>query len=150
MTDTDAVAVAQGELRRLGERLTAPRRAVISVLASTDAHLSVAQVTERAQALGADLHVASVYRAVDTLTRLGLVVHTHLPGGTTTYHLSTRASPARHAHAQCSGCGVVLDVPEQWLGPLAQRLGDELGFQLAPAHAALLGRCRVCTRQPTD
>ena len=99
-----------------------------------------------AQAHGAELHLASVYRAVDTLTRLGLVIHTHLPGGSTTYHLATTASPPRHAHAQCSSCGAVVDVPEQWLGDLATRLDDELGFDLDAAHAALLGTCERCAR----
>jgi Fur family ferric uptake transcriptional regulator len=150
MAETGAIEIAEGELRRLGERVTAPRRAVIAVLASTDDHLSAMEVAERAQALGSDLHLASVYRAVDTLTRLGLVVHTHLPGGSTTYHLETQASPPRHAHAQCSSCGAVVDVPEEWLRPLSARLDDKLGFVLAPAHAALLGLCRRCAAQALE
>jgi Fur family ferric uptake transcriptional regulator len=146
MAETGPVEIAEGELRRLGERVTAARRAVIVVLGSTGEHLSATQVAERAQAHGAELHLASVYRAVDTLTRLGLVIHTHLPGGSTTYHLATRASPPRHAHAQCSSCGAVVDVPEQWLGDVAARLDDELGFALDAAHAALLGTCQRCAR----
>ena len=144
MADTGPGDIAEGELRRLGERVTAPRRAVIAVLASTDEHLSAMEVAERAQAHGAGLHLASVYRAMETLTRLGLVVHTHLPGGSTTYHLATPASPARHAHAQCSSCGAVVDIPEEWLRPLSSRLGDEMGFRLAPTHAALVGLCSRC------
>ena len=140
----EAEASAVAELRRLGQRVTAPRRAVISVLASTGEHLSATEVAERAQAVGADLHLASVYRAVDTLTRLGLVVHTHLAGGSATYHLSTEVSPPRHAHAQCTECGAVLDVPEQWLAPLADRMADQMGFRLLPHHAALTGRCARC------
>jgi Fur family ferric uptake transcriptional regulator len=147
MAGTRPVEIAEGELRRLGERVTAPRRAVIAVLASTDEHLSAAQVAERAQAHGTELHLASVYRAVDTLTRLGLVIHTHLPGGSTTYHLATKASPARHAHAQCSACGAVVDIPEQWLAAVSARLDDELGFILDAAHAALLGTCERCARR---
>ena len=144
MAETGPMDIAEGELRRLGERVTAARRAVIAVLASTDEHLSATEVAERAQAQGDELHLASVYRAVDTLTRLGLVVHTHLPGGSTTYHLATPASPARHAHAQCSRCGAVVDVPEEWLRPLSDRLDDELGFLLAPTHGALIGLCARC------
>ena len=140
----DAETEAVAELRRMGQRVTAPRRAVIAVLASTGEHLSATEVAERAQAVGADLHLASVYRAVDTLTRLGLVVHTHLAGGSATYHLSTEVSPARHAHAQCTGCGAVLDVPEEWLAPVADRLAEQLGFRLLPHHAALTGRCARC------
>ncbi len=136
---------ALAELRRTGQRVTAPRRAVIEVLASTDEHLSAAEVAERAQAVGAELHLASVYRAMDTLTRSGLVVHTHLASGSATYHLSTRVSPRRHAHAQCTRCGTVVDVPEAWLAPLAERLSGELGFELVPHHAALSGRCARCT-----
>lgn len=136
---------AVAALRRMGQRVTPPRRAVIRVLASTDEHLSAAQVAERAQSVGSDLHLASVYRALETLSRLGLVVHTHLAGGSATYHLTTPASPGRHVHAQCTGCGAVLDVPESWLDELSGRMADELGFALSPHHAALSGRCVRCT-----
>ncbi|MBA2640411.1 MAG: transcriptional repressor [Nocardioidaceae bacterium] len=145
ITAVTAEDQALAELRRLGQRVTAPRRAVIAVLAATDEHLSAAQVAERAQALGADLHLASVYRALETLIRLRLVVHTHLAGGSTTYHLTTDSSPHRHVHAQCVGCGAVVDVPEEWLSAVSRRMARELDFELAPHHAALSGRCARCT-----
>lgn len=138
---------AVAALRRMRQRITPPRQAVIRVLASTDQHLSAAQVAEQAQRVGTDLHLASVYRALETLSRLGLVVHTHLAGGSATYHLTTPASPGRHVHAQCTGCGAVLDVPESWLDELSARMAGELGFALSAHHAALSGRCERCTNR---
>jgi len=128
----------------MGERVTVPRAAVIEVLADTVEHLSAEEVTESARQRGRDLHLATAYRALKTLSDLGLVRHTHLPGGSTTYHLATAAGPRPHAHAVCTSCGRVVDVPEEWLDDLVRQVRTQQGFELAPHHAALTGRCADC------
>jgi len=141
---TTARDEALAALRGMGERVTAPRAAVIEVLAGTVEHLSAEEVAESARGRGHDLHLATAYRALKTLSGLGLVRHTHLPGGSTTYHLATSGGPRAHAHAACTSCGKVVDVPEEWLDDLVQRMRSEQGFELAPHHAALTGRCADC------
>jgi Fur family ferric uptake transcriptional regulator len=44
----------------------------------------------------------------------------------------------------CSRCGAVVEVPADALAPLAERLRQEHGFELATQHFALSGRCRHC------
>jgi Fur family transcriptional regulator, ferric uptake regulator len=136
-----------GELRRLGHRITEPRRAVIDVLAGTDEHLSADDVADRAQQRHDSVHRATVYRALETLGRLGLVTHTHLGGQAATYHLSPPSAAAVHAHAECTRCHRVFDLDITLLQPLAQRLAGDLGFILEPQHAALLGECAACNRR---
>lgn len=135
-------------LRRSGGRVTGPRTSVIRVLAGTEAHLSAFEVATAARTHGRNLHLATAYRALEALSDLGLVRHTHLPGGSTTYHLATPSAPAAHVHAQCRRCGAVHDVPEEWLTELAARLGREQGFQLEPHHAAITGLCAACEQGP--
>lgn len=128
-------------LRARGDRMTGPRRAVLTVLARRQSHLAPEQVVVAVADLDARVHRASVYRALETLSDLGVLQHVHLGHGTTAYHL---AAEHRHLHAACAGCGAVVDLPGDLLDEVAQRLESQAGFVLDPAHIALSGTCSAC------
>ncbi|CAA9359177.1 MAG: hypothetical protein AVDCRST_MAG72-2094 [uncultured Nocardioidaceae bacterium] len=145
-------AAAVRLLRSRGSRVTQPRRAVLEVLdAAKEEHLNADDIANRAAESAPGLHRATVYRALATLGDLGIVAHTHVGGAATVYHLADspdRAAPhLEHGHLQCTTCGRVLDVNAELLDPLARKLRDAIGFQLAVEHAALLGTCAVCLDQ---
>lgn len=136
-------------LRERGERVTRARRAVIEVLDSTTEHLDADEIAGRAEGTAPGLHRTTVYRALSTLGDLSIVSHAHVGGAAAVYHLSvpdpgTRNQPVTHAHAQCTSCQVVFDVPVKSFRALAARLLGDLDFELEPQHAALLGRCVSC------
>ena len=128
-------------LRARGDRMTGPRRAVLTVLALRQSHLAPDQVVAAVADLDAGVHRASVYRALEALGELGVVQHMHLGHGTTAYHL---AAEHRHLHAACGRCGAVVDLPGDLLDDVAARLDDAQGFALDPAHVALSGTCLRC------
>ncbi|WP_265445235.1 Fur family transcriptional regulator [Flexivirga meconopsidis] len=143
--ESPAVAEAIGALREHRERVTPARRAVLEVLDAARDHLTAEDVAERVDASEPGVHRATVYRSLQSLAELGIVAHTHVPGGATIYHL--RHSPAAvtsHAHLQCTTCMRFFDAPVEWLAPLRDRLGEELEFRLDVQHAALLGTCAQC------
>jgi Fe2+ or Zn2+ uptake regulation protein len=131
-------------LRRRRERMTGPRRAVLSVLAEDTGHLSADEVVSAVAELDPGVHRASVYRALEALSRLGVVQHVHLGHGSTAYAL---AEGRPHVHGHCSTCGAVVDLPGDLLDDVADRLRREVGFTLDPAHVALSGTCRSCSDQ---
>jgi Fe2+ or Zn2+ uptake regulation protein len=146
-TDPSAAATAAVEragqlLRGRRERMTRPRRAVLSVLARDGRHLSADQVVSAVAGYDASVHRASVYRALEALSGLGVVQHVHLGHGSTTYAL---AADRPHLHGHCSRCGTVVDLPGDLLDDVAARLGAEVGFALDPAHVALSGTCERCS-----
>ena len=136
-----AVERVAGLLRARGDRMTGPRRAVITALAARRTHLTADQVVSAVAEQDASVHRASVYRTLETLSQLGVVQHVHVGHGTTTYHL---AGDAPHLHAQCSSCGAVLDLPGSMLDTVARQILDEHGFALDPSHVALSGSCADC------
>lgn len=143
--EAPAVAEALGQLRDKGERVTAARRAVLQVLDEARGHLCAEDIAERVDAAEPGVHRATVYRSLQSLTELGVVAHTHVPGSATIYHLKhSAASRHSHAHLQCSKCSRFFDIPADWLDPLAGRMREELGFELDAQHAALLGTCADC------
>lgn len=127
-------------LRRRGERVTEPRRAVLEALARLPDHPTAEEVVEAVEASAPAVHRATVYRTLETFTDLGIVTHVHVGHGGTSYHLAEQS----HLHAQCQHCGRVVDVPGEVLDDVRTRLEDLSGFELDATHVALSGLCAQC------
>ena len=134
-------------LRSRGERLTEPRRAVLGALAGRRDHLSADELYDRVVVTHPNVHKSSVYRTLEALTDLGVVQHVHVGHGPTAYHLVEDATP--HLHAQCRGCGTILDLSADLLDQAARALADQHGFRLDASHVALSGLCRACAATGT-
>lgn len=132
-------------LRRSGERVTQPRRAVLRALAGLDDHPTAEQIVAEVEAASPGVHRATVYRTLETLSELGIVTHVHVGHGATSYHLAER----QHLHAQCQVCGAVVDVPPDLLDDVRARLDRDTRFDLDPAHVALSGHCSDCRPHTT-
>ena len=151
-SDTPRVLAAVGRLRAAGERVTPARRAVLRVIDAADAadeHLTAEQIGTRVARDAPEVHRATLYRTLTSLTELGILQHVHLGGSATVYHLDAAVERAvhrhDHAHVQCSVCGRVQDVPADVLDDARRRVRERLGFELDTSHAALLGTCRDCS-----
>lgn len=142
----DVVAGAAALLRSRGDRMTGPRRAVITALAGRreQSHLTPEQVVVAVAQVDPTVHRASVYRALEVLSTLGVVQHVHLGHGTTAYHL---AAPHEHLHAHCVRCDHVIDLPATLLDDVARQVVDGYGFVLDPSHVALSGTCATCAKE---
>lgn len=132
-------------LRATGHRMTVARRAVIEVLAASGGHPTAEELCAQVEARVPGVHRATVYRTLETLTKLGVVRHVHMGHGTTAYHLVTAASGPEHLHAQCRGCGVVIDLPGALLDAVGAEIAGSHGFRLEPRHVALSGTCADCS-----
>ncbi len=131
---------ALAALRLRGERVTHARTAVVEALVALPDHPTAEQVVARVEAVDSSVHRATVYRVLDTLSELGIVSHVHVGHGATSYHLAEQS----HVHGHCRSCGAVVDLPEDVLTAVRERLHTEHGFELDPAHIALSGRCAAC------
>lgn len=138
----DAVSAAVVRLRERGERVTAPRRAVLEVLAGRSDHLTADEVSILLE--GTDVHRATVYRTLDVLAAAGVVSHRHHAGGATRYHLAAAAEGAEHLHGHCRGCGTVVVLPADALASAAATLREAGGFRLEAEQSTLVGLCREC------
>jgi Fur family ferric uptake transcriptional regulator len=88
------------------------------------------------------VHLSTIYRNVEELQRLGVIVHSHLGHGPATYLLA----PLAHAHFICEECGETIEAPDELFRGLARTAKTKLGFTIDPHHFAILGRCATCTR----
>lgn len=138
--DNPAVDDALAALRDRGGRVTLPRRLLLEALFSSTEHRNVEELAAEVQATAPDVHLSTIYRNLEELQRLGVVVHSHLGHGPATYHLATAA----HAHFVCEGCGATVEAPKALFDELAGGALAEHGFEVNLFHFAVPGRCAEC------
>lgn len=128
-------------LRELGFRLTPQRLLILSVLQGTDEHISAEEIHSLVRQRYPFVDISTVYRTLDVLKGMGLVMETDLGEGRVRYHW---AEKGRHHHLVCRQCGAVMDLEESVPQMLGEALRREYGFQADLAHLAIFGRCRRC------
>ena len=127
-------------IRDAGERVTVARRAVVAALIDASGHATAEALQARVQAEHPEVHMATIYRNLETLERLDVVEHTHLGHGPAVYHLADEL----HQHLVCERCGYVVEVPADLLRPVEEEVRDRYGFVMRPGHFAVVGRCANC------
>ena len=146
----DPVDEAVRRIRAHGERVTVARTAVLRVLADTTGYVTADQTFIAVNRAAPGVHRTTIYRALDALERLGLVVQTRMGPDAAAYRLaaSLRGEGPPRLHVICRSCGQVSEVAADLLDAVAQRLAEESGFRLDPTGVALTGHCKPCTDTP--
>ena len=104
--------------------------AIVELLATSDDHLTAVDIVEEVQLRHPAVHVSTVYRALGTAQRGGMVVHLHVGHGPTVYHLADDY----HGHLVCRRCGrLVIDVPTGVIQQVAGRVARDHGRPSRPA-----------------
>lgn len=127
-------------VRAKGGRATASRRVLLEVLFDSNDHRSVEDLAAAVQARSPDVHLSTIYRNLEELERLGVIVHSHLGHGPATYQLASGA----HSHLICERCGRRFEAPAELFAELARQAAERYGFTVDPRHFAILGRCAEC------
>ena len=134
--------VLVARLRSLGYRMTVSRRAVLSALVS-GTHRTAEELAAQVQKQAPDVHISTVYRNLEELERIGLVVHSHLGHGPATFQLTTEA----HGHLVCERCGGSYHADARMFAGLAREAKSRYGFEIRPFHFSVLGLCEGCRSQ---
>ncbi len=145
MPDTFFPTPAIGEwlthLQTNGYRLTAPRRAVVEIVARSRRVLSPAEVFKLARKRYPALGLVTVYRTLEKLEELGLIQRVHQPGGCHTFI----AAAAGHQHLLiCQGCGHTEYFSGDNLDNLMSSIGKNSGYAIKEHWLQLFGWCTEC------
>ena len=127
-------------IRGAGGRITTSRRLLVEALFASSGHITAEELAAVVQTGAPDVHLSTVYRNLDELERLGIVVHAHLGHGPATYHLAART----HGHLVCEVCQATIEAPDELFSQLSAVASARFGFAIDPHHFAVLGRCRTC------
>jgi Fur family transcriptional regulator, ferric uptake regulator len=134
------IAEIKQRLRELGLRVTAPRLAVLRILAEAERPLSHAEVVAL---LGEDVSWdrATVYRNLVALVEIGLARVASHAAGIVRYELARGEAHDAHPHFLCDDCGVVSCLPET---AVVTPKKAKWSKSLKGAEVQFVGRCPGC------
>lgn len=118
-------------------RITAPRMAVIGVIASMPGHFTAEALAARVRGVGR----ATVFRTLKLLVDEGMVCRVLLEDGRLHYRLSRTA---HHHHLVCTRCGAIEDFTTCDVADVIDELSRRTGYQIESHWLELYGRCRAC------
>lgn len=128
-------------LRSQGYRVTPQRLIVLDAVCDIDGHATIATVVARVKELDPTIDQSTIYRALDVLVEVGLVVVAEMGDEGKVYKI---AGEATHHHLICQSCGTVLNINDDEVNPLFALLQTKYGFIVRADHLSLPGLCRTC------
>ena len=134
----EAEALLREVLEAHGQRFTEQRAAVYRFLRGTHAHPSADEVFTAVRADIADISLATVYKALETLVSCGLAIKLTYGDDSARYDARTDD----HYHSRCLKCGMVRDVPGEAEVLPRLEVGDD--FRVQGYRVEVVGYCRHC------
>jgi Fur family ferric uptake transcriptional regulator len=142
--DTSLHELVEVHLKRIDQRYTAGRYAVVSVLASCGRPITIAEIADQAPSVPR----SSAYRHLADLEAAGVVRRLSAGDEFARFELAEDLTHHHH-HLLCSLCGKVVDVTpsadfEVTVASMVKELTKAQGF-VATTHALdVIGHCREC------
>jgi Fe2+ or Zn2+ uptake regulation protein len=130
-------------LRKHHLRVTAPRLAVLGVLAELPAHVTVDQVATRARLRIGALSTQAVYDIMGVLHRAGIVRRIAPAGSPALFE--TRIGDNHH-HLVCRDCGKTVDVDCVTGDAPCLTPASAAGYEIDEAEITFWGRCPDCAK----
>ena len=134
-------------LRQQGHRLTPQRLMVLEVIKSNGRHLTAEEIHAAVLSHQPYVNIATIYRTLQWLQEVGLVVPIALGSGPLHYEY---VSGAIHHHLICQRCGHIEDLDGCLIEPdvlarLRRRVRQSHRFNVTEHELRFFGVCRRCS-----
>ena len=136
-----SVETAHKRLRNAGYRVTKQRAAIYEYLLSTDVHPTAEPIHHSVRRQLPGISLATVYKAVDSLTDVGLINRLQRGASSTRYD----ANVADHAHCRCLSCDGLWDAPHDGVSH-----GTPEAFEVVHVSVEYVGYCAECRRKKLE
>ena len=124
-----------------GYRATKPRLAVIEAVSRARRMLSTDEILLRARRIHPAVGLATVYRCIDMLERIGYFQRVQI--GNKTYVVACHHTKL-HYHLVCRKCHAVTEVDVDQTADGLQRRMAEAGFRAQAGAVEVIGLCETC------
>lgn len=113
---------------------------MLEAVLDLDNHPTADQVHDAVSRRDPGVSRATVYRALESLTRIGIITKACHPGKAIRYDSRTET----HHHLVCLHCDTVIDISDERLDALPVPDTSSLGFEIKDFRVQLRGVCRRC------
>lgn len=133
------------KLSEHGYKMTPQRKEILQIFIEHKGHMSAEDVYKILREQESEIGLATVYRALDLLSELGILVHIDFGDGCARYELNT-ADPTvhHHHHLICLKCKKVIEFEEDLLDDLEANIAKKSDFQIVNHEVKFFGYCSEC------
>jgi Fur family ferric uptake transcriptional regulator len=141
----------QGRFSGCGYRFTVPRKAIFEVLSRSSKHLSAEDIYMEVHKDYPHVGLTTVYRTLELLIQMGLVVKSDFGDGRARYELAEGPKGVNHHHhLVCTGCGKAVDYTDfiddevELLERTEKGLSKKYNFTITNHLIQFYGLCEKC------
>lgn len=133
-------------LRSREYKMTPQREHVLCVLLDNkDKHLSAEDVYNLVKQRVPDVGLATVYRTLELFSNFDIIQSVDFGDGRKRYEFTLENNDEhRHHHLICIKCGKIIEMNEDLLEDLEQRVTNCYNFSISNHELKFFGRCRDC------
>ena len=132
------------ELKSRGVRVTPQRAIILEAIEQMPGHITAEDVFTVVQRVNRYINLATVYRTLDLLRRLDLIIETDMGATAIQFALQTHGA---HHHAVCRRCNRTYEFPNELLTPVIDELASHYNFVADARHVVIFGWCAACMEQ---
>ena len=144
-------------LRRLLQekdyKMTEQRREILQVFLDqpSEHHLSAEDVHSVLRSKKSEIGLATVYRSLELLGSLGILLKIEFGDGCSRYELNTtNPNSHRHHHLICLKCKKVIEFDEDKLDELEEEIAIKSGFEIVNHEVKFFGYCKDCRNEISE
>lgn len=126
----------QQKCSQAGLKMTGQRKVILQVLEDASDHPSVEAVYERAREIDSSISIATVYRTLNLLDELDLVIKHEFQEGYARYEVNWD----HHHHLVDLETGEVVEFQNDELEIIKEKIARELGYKLIDHRLELYGK----------
>ncbi len=135
-------------LKRGGYKITNQRKVVLETLyAHRKAHLTVDEVYQYVRETNPEIGLATVYRNIQILNRLGIIEKISFDDKDIRYEIFYEDIPIHHYHLICKQCGMVDELELDFMERYKELLETEKSFDALDAQIKIYGICSKCVQK---
>jgi Fur family ferric uptake transcriptional regulator len=125
-------------------RMTRQRKIILEVLSASDSPRSAEEIAHSVHAYDADMALSTIYRNLEKMLELGMVLQTRFQDGLARYEQTS----AMHRHYLiCTGCGQRQSIDVCPLHHLEEQLEASTGFKITDHQLNIYGLCPECQKK---
>ena len=132
----------KNRLRNAGYKLTHARLTVLNTIMGLGGHVTSSEVLDAVNTSDESTGRASVFRALDVFTQLGLIRPTYIESSMTPHYVIM--PDGHHHHIICTNCNRVIEFDDCGLGELTEQLQQRFNLEITGHLLEFYAQCAHC------
>ena len=138
---TDTLKSDRKALNATGLRATNQRALVLDIIRQGKGHLDADEVYRRARKKQPQISLSTIYRALRSFKKQGLVEEIHFDEE---HHHYEAKSATEHHHLVCLGCGKIVEFRSPLSRYVKENVPEAKDFEIVGTEVRMTGYCSQC------